>query len=381
MKRIGTILVVLIMTGLLLAACASPKAPAPTPAPSPERPSATTPGTQSAPTSAQSREQKLVAAAKAAGEKEVVMWTFSWYAGPVEKAFQERYPFLKLTVWDGSSETEPRVIEEYKAGKYSPDVIELAIRRMTRVNAAGVLQEYAFPNWPNTWPNQPKHNFWRNHMINFYAPAYNTSLVSSAEVPKSWDELADVKWRGRAITTISGAEHIIGYAYMRGDLTSEGVKWDATVAFWKKVIEATRPRIGSGFKSPLDMAILGDVSLMLHASNTIVFNMMRVGAPLAYAPVKWAPAGGFSIGLAKHPRNPNAAQLLLDFLTSEEGNVIRSNTFPTPSLHPEGSKRALGNLMLKPVGIEMVAVPDELVTEEMQIRADEIWVRDILGRR
>jgi hypothetical protein len=69
-------------------------------------------------------EQKLNEAAKANGETEVVLWTMSWNEGPVERAFEAKYPFLKLKVWEGSgTQLEPKLLEEYKAGKYTPDVL------------------------------------------------------------------------------------------------------------------------------------------------------------------------------------------------------------------------------------------------------------------
>ncbi|MBM2832761.1 MAG: putative transporter substrate-binding protein, partial [Dehalococcoidia bacterium] len=253
MKRFGYWLMSLVMVaGLLFSACASPKAPSPATPPSSEKPSATTPGAPATPGTAQTREQKLIEAAKAAGEKEVVMWMYSWYHGPVEQAFEAKYPFLKLKVSDLSVEVEPRMIEEYKAGRYSADVVGVPLRRAVRLKAAGVLQEYPFPNWPNTWPNQPKHNFWRQTTAAFYAPAYNTQMVALADAPRTWDDLTAARWRGNAIISTSGtAEILLGYAYMTGDLTASGIKWDNTVNFWKKVVDTVRPRVGSGFKGPL----------------------------------------------------------------------------------------------------------------------------------
>lgn len=371
-------LMVIVVVGLLLSACASPKSPAPAPAPTPQP--VAVPATPSAPTSAQAREQQLVAAAKAAGDKEVVMWTFSWYEGPTEKAFEAKYPFLKLKVVDLSTEVEPRVLEEYKAKRYNVDVIEIPVRRMLRLKEADTTQEYPFPNWPNTWPDQPKHNFFRQHILSWYAPVYNTQAVAPADVPKTWDDLANAKWRGQAITTISAADAFIGHTYLNGDLTAQGVNWDKTAAFWKKVQETVRPRVGAGFKSPLDLVVAGDASIMLMATNTITNNMLRRGAPVAYAPFKKVPAAAFSIALAKNPPHSNAAQLLLDFLTSEQGIAVRADTFPTFTLHPEAAKRAYDNQFVKSQGIEIAMPPIEWLNEAMMVKGDQVWIKDILGR-
>ncbi|MBM2832113.1 MAG: futA1 1 [Dehalococcoidia bacterium] len=308
------------------------------------------------------------------------MWSFSWYSGPVEQAFEAKYPFLKLKVVDLSTELEGRVQEEYKAKRYNVDVIEIPVRRMLRLVESGIIQEYPFPNWPNTWPDQPKHNFFRQHILSWYAPVYNTTQITAAEAPKTWDDLANARWVGKSITTISAADAFIGHTYMNGDLTAAGVNWDKTTALWKKIQDTAKPSIGAGFKAPLDLVVAGDRALMLMATNTITNNLLRRGAPVAYAPFKQVPAAAFSIGLAKNPPNSNAAQLLIDFITSEVGIAVRADTFPTATLHPEAAKRAYDNQFLKAQGIQIAMPPIEFLNEQMMLKGDEVWIKDILKR-
>ncbi|MBM2832760.1 MAG: hypothetical protein HW414_1812 [Dehalococcoidia bacterium] len=375
-KRIASVGLAGLVVLLLLSACAAPKA---APAPAPEKPAATP--APAAPKPALSREQQLVEAAKAAGEKEVVLWSLSWYQGPVEKAFEAKYPFLKLKAVDMSAELEPRLTEEYKAGKYSPDVIQLPVYRAIRVRGAGILQEFPFSNWPNSWPGQPQHNFWRNNLASSYPSMYNTQLVSPSDVPRKWEDLADPKWRGRAIISTSAGSWIIAFAYELGDLTKEGVKWDRTLTFWKKVVEATRPRIGTGFKSPLDSVIVGDAVIALNGSATIGLYNIRLGAPIDFAPYPKIYADPLSIALPKNPPHPNAAQLLIDFLTSEEGNLIHANTAPTLTQHPEAARKALSNQYFARKGTQLAYVPMELTPEALFPQADDLWIREIIGRR
>jgi hypothetical protein len=77
----------------------------------------------------------LVEAAKANGETEVIVWAVSWRPGPVEEAFQARYPFLKLKVWDPrQDEMGTKLIAEYKAGRHTPDVVTFSTDWIARVH-------------------------------------------------------------------------------------------------------------------------------------------------------------------------------------------------------------------------------------------------------
>jgi iron(III) transport system substrate-binding protein len=366
MKRISQWFLVLgLMVALVFSACASPTAPAP----APERPSA----------AESAREQKLIEAAKANGESEVVLWTMSWRVGPVEEAFEAKYPFLKLKVWDGSVKVESKLLEEYKAGMYTPDVVEQPLRRAVRMQGEGVFQEY---EWSNVvgWPHQPPHRFWIHHLTSPYLPVYNTKLVSSADVPKSWEDLNDSKWEGKSIISMSGGDWMISYMYNLGDLTAEELKWDRAVNFWKEVVKTTKPQIGRGFKEPVEKLVIGDVSIMLVASGTVPLYEIRKGSPVDFTPFKVVPTERFALALTKHPPHPNAAQLLLDFLTTEQVAMIHAeSTLPAISYHPKVSERAYANRYFVERGMEITQIPIEIWKPEHSTKSADFWVKEILG--
>src|SRR5688572_32793430 len=41
------------------------------------------------------------------------------------------------------------------------------------------------------------HGEWVGTRLNVFVQAYNTKLVKKEELPKTWEELADPKWKGR----------------------------------------------------------------------------------------------------------------------------------------------------------------------------------------
>ncbi|MBM2832110.1 MAG: putative transporter substrate-binding protein [Dehalococcoidia bacterium] len=372
-KIVFSVVTLVLVVAFILSACAAPKTPSPTP--SPEKPGAAAPA-PTAPGAALTREQKLIEAAKKEGE--VVLWTISWSPGPVERAFEAKYPFIRLKAWDGSEGVKAKLQEEYKAGLYTPDVIQLSQRDLVRFREMGILGEYEFPNVVG-WKRQPDHNFWKNHQVSLRVPAYNTKMVSPADVPRKWEDLNDTKWRGKAIMSLSGADYPLLHAYLLGDVTKEGIKLERSVKFWKDVVQTTRPVIGSGFKGPMEQLVVGDVSIMLMSSATTTLDLIRKGAPVDFAPINKVVGGVWGLALTSKPPHPNAARLLLDFLTSEEGALVHADSSPNPTLHPTAAKKAYANQYFASRGVEWTDLPMELAADEEYNRAADLWLKDILG--
>ena len=73
-------------------------------------------------------QQDLIEGAKKEGE--VVVWVHTMSnPNQVLDPFKKKYPFLKVKLWDSRSATMiARMIEEAKAGRYSPDVVTFGSR-------------------------------------------------------------------------------------------------------------------------------------------------------------------------------------------------------------------------------------------------------------
>ena len=185
------ILSLFLVLGFVLIACAAPQGPAQAPVPvktDSERPVPTAPQLTS--------QQQLIEAAKKEGE--VMLWSFSFdQPQPLLKAFQEKYPFIKWKYWDASNpEIVGRLVQEAKINRFTVDVVHLTSIDFQALIADGLLKE---DEWPNTkgWLFQPNNSLWRNTTASLRLPIYNTDVVAPADVPKSWDDLKNTKWRGK----------------------------------------------------------------------------------------------------------------------------------------------------------------------------------------
>ncbi|MBM2832612.1 MAG: iron transporter substrate-binding protein [Dehalococcoidia bacterium] len=366
MKKIGFTVTLFLVLGLVLAACAAPQKPAPVP----EKPAAASP-TPSAPQL--TRDQQLIEGAKKEGE--VVLWTHSWQVGgPAQKAFEAKYPSIKLTVWDASRATNAiaRLAEEAKIGRHPADVVIFPDVDFVALAEMGLHQQYEGNN--KGWPSQPSNKQYINIADGAYFPMYNTDLVSAAEAPKSFNDLKSSKWRGRAAISSSGRSIPLLTAYIMGQ---EKVDFEKAETFWNEVVTNTRPRLMSGYDGPLGLLAAGEFAILLMSASSTATEMMWRGAPLAGAALEAAPTCGHALGLLKDAPHPNAARLLIDFFTSPEGNLAYANDRAIIALSPEAATKARANRYYDGLGIKILSAPADLNTPENSARSSRYWSLDM----
>ena len=327
-------------------------------------------------------QQKLIEGAKAEGE--VVVWTHSWRKASkkVTEHFRKKYPFLKVKIWDSRTvNITNKAITEVKAGKHTPDVILIVSRGFPRLRAAGVLQEYDWPEHLKRWTNQPNHRYWVNIVANFYIPTYNSKLVSDGEAPKAWEDLKNPKWKGKSVVSSSSSGTPLLFAHMWRKQNGE-LNWEKAFAFWREVIKNTKPKGSRGFGGPTELLVSGEYSIFLLNSIGVALRTIKREAPLKVMPVPGKIAGtSWSLAMPKTVPHPNAAKLFIDYLVSPEGLVRYANAHQTPVLDPEVAKKAEANIRLKEMGIDWYPLPEELVNAKNLKKATNWWATTLGVKR
>jgi hypothetical protein len=145
------------------------------------------------------RMQKLIEGAKREGR-------VTYYSGmivnqalrPLTTAFQKKYPFIKMAHWRGDSEDiVTRLSAEMRANNLIGDVVE-----GTGVGELAVRAGLAAPVWSPELAGIPEERrdarrFWAPTRMSYFGLAYNTRLVAAGTAPKTYEDLLDVKWKGK----------------------------------------------------------------------------------------------------------------------------------------------------------------------------------------
>ncbi|MFQ5850019.1 MAG: ABC transporter substrate-binding protein [Candidatus Binatia bacterium] len=148
----------------------------------------------------------------------------------------------------------------------------------------------------------------------FNLPAYNKKILPAKDVPKSWDDLLDPKWKGGKLGVIHSTHH---WARLAVGPWGE----ERTTEFVKK-LAAQRPFLGR----PGEMysrLLLGEVVLSATLQNSFIFRAKKKGAPLVHVEgIEPVIAPQYHAGVPKGALHPNLGYLFTAFMTTPEAQKI-----------------------------------------------------------
>jgi len=284
---------------------------------------------------------KLIEAAK--GEGTVAYYTTMTLSQSKKVAdkFQAKYPFLKVDLFrSGADELLNRIKTEARGGLFAWDVVSGRGDMVLTLSEAKLLAPYRSPE--NKFIERDMvddDGYWAAYYVNPFVLGYNTNLVKKDEVPKSYEQLLDPKWKGKKISIDDSA-----YGLLAG-LIREWGKENA-VAYLKK-LAAQDPVVMRGNTNRVQLAMAGENPLIIAYAPTIQ-RETSLGHPMDWVPLEPVPVQVNPIMLAAKAPHPNAGKLLVDFLLSKEGQKmlvgfrripVREDIDPNPPRLSKGYKR------------------------------------------
>jgi iron(III) transport system substrate-binding protein len=364
MKTKLFVLLAVILVASLMLGCAQPTpapTPAPSPAPSPQKPEPAPPPAKPTP----SQLEQIIAQAKEEGEV-VISGSNAHDYERVLEGFKDKYPFIQLKgMTTNTAKTVNRVMMEAKAGRVSIDVFGTSDDGGFALAKEGVLQKPAleFPHlrdFVHRTKLQPSSGLF---VVLSLTPrtqgVYNTDLVPPDEVPTSWEEMADLKWKGQTIVSSSSEELPGRLAYLwRKDGEMD---WERSLAFWEKLFQQ-EPLITTGFSRGGEQVAAGERAVFWFRPPGKAVHAHLAGAPIDMFAFPTFISGFRSVGIIKGAPHPAAAWLLIDYLTSPQGQWEYSDLFVVLPLNPKTPElsRAVQHMMAAGGGLEnsQVASPD-----------------------
>ena len=250
---------------------------------------------------------------------------------PVKDAFEKEYPFLQVEFFRGNSERiAQKVLAEYQAKRYEVDVIS-GSAATTMVQRAGYMQRFYSPHLAEYPPElkDPK-GFWGSTNVYFMTLGYNTRSVKASELPKTYEDLLNPRWKGQTMWSTSrgsGAPQFIGNILLT-------MGQEAGKAYIQKLKQQNIAKSTASARQILDLVIAGEYPMAIQIFNHHAYISKTAGAPVDWQPLEPVTATNNSLGLAKNAPHPNAAMLFLDFVLSKKGQRVfqQSNYLPA---HPE----------------------------------------------
>src|SRR5262245_45846364 len=280
-------------------------------------------------TGAQAATQALIEAAKR--EARVTWYTTLLVddaSGPLAGAFEKKYGIdVDFIRRDGSIQLRT-ILEGAKSGTMKVDVFdgtttaafvmkEGLAEAYKAESAVDIPAEYKDPN-----------GYWTAQVLYFQTLGYNADLVPASEVPKSYRDLLDPKWKGKLAW--SAEDQLTGgLGFIVNVLATMGERQGMEFLTALSKQEPVRLRNGINGVTLALAARQYPLGITVDNHHTVIANEKGGN-------VKWfyfEPVLGLSnnIGLIKAAPHPNAGKLLIDYILSQEGQTVLKAGHHIPS--------------------------------------------------
>jgi iron(III) transport system substrate-binding protein len=288
-------------------------------------------------TSAGAVDPALIAAAKKEGQ-------FTWYTTlvvtqvvrPLAQAFEKKYGIKVNFVPAPWQETALRITNEGRANAVKGDLFDGA-PTFFPLNAAGLVDAYK-PEAARNYAEDMKepNGLWTAHILQPATPAVNTDAVAAKDIPRTYEDLLDPKWRGKmGWTTSPSAAGPVGFI---GNVLLTMGK-EKGMDYLRKLAAQKIANVPSNQRVVLDQAISGQYPLVLSIYNYHAAISAAQGAPIEWLKLDPTVMHVGLFGLVKGSPSPNAARLFVEFALSEEGQRIQADAGYIPA-HPNVQARS-----------------------------------------
>lgn len=284
---------------------------------------------------------KVVEAARREGE---IVW-YTTMSLDQSKEFMDRfvrkYPFLRPNVFRaGGGALLNRITNEAKAGKFLFDVVHgtgeiyLPLRDLGLITPYNSAERRMIPD-----DLKDSKHYWTSVYVNSIVLGYNSRQVKREELPRTYEDLLQPRWKGRKICLDDSYT-----TFLQGLISTWGR--DKALAYLRRLAEQ-EPVIMRGSTVRVQMAAAGEFPLVLAYAN-IIQNLTERGAPVDWTPLEPAIISVNTVMLGAKAAHANAGKLLVDFTLSKEGQEklwdfqripSRSDVEPKPARLFRGYKR------------------------------------------
>jgi iron(III) transport system substrate-binding protein len=250
---------------------------------------------------------------------------------PVKDAFEKEYPFLQIEFFRGNSERlVQKMLAEYQGKRYEVDIVDGTVTA-PMVRSAGYLQRFYSP-YLAEYPAELKdpQGFWGVSNVYYFSLGYNTRMVKPNELPKTYEDLLNPRWKGQMMWSTSrgsGAPMFIGNVL-------QNMGQEKGKAYLQKLKTQNVAKTTASNRQLLDLVIAGEYPIALHIFNHHAHISKAAGAPVDWYALEPASATINTISPVTRTPHPHASMLFLDFILSEKGQKVFQSVNYLPS-HPK----------------------------------------------
>jgi iron(III) transport system substrate-binding protein len=235
-------------------------------------------------------------------------------------AFEKKYG-IKVNLYRASSEEiRQRVLAEAGARRFDVDFILDNAPAMEALAAEQLLTEVKSPELADVMARAiPPHREWAGFCLNVLVQAYNTDLIKKTELPKSYSDLLDPRWKGRIAIAADDSDWFAGLMRELGE--------DVGLKLFRQIAATNGFSARKGHTLLTNLVAAGEAPLALTVFNYTAEQLKKRGAPIDWfiiAPLISMPN---SIAVARMAQHPSAAVLMFDFMLSDAQKILADRDY------------------------------------------------------
>ncbi len=260
------------------------------------------------------RATKLLAAAKAEGGELSLYHVYPALAR-VAAAFTAKYG-IPVKPWRSSSETVlQRLVSEARGNRFEADVVQNNAPENEAACREKLLLEMRSPQQDHLIAQAvPAHGCWAGLAIDVFIAAYNTTKVRKDELPGTYQDLLDPKWKGRL--GIESDDH--GWF---GEL-SAALGEQHVHKLFGRIVAGNGLSVRKGHSLLANLVASGEVSLALTVYSWTPEQLKQKAAPIEVHPIAPLIAQLSTVAVLKRARRPYTAMLFYDFALDEGQRIL-----------------------------------------------------------
>jgi len=259
------------------------------------------------------RMEKIAAAARKEGTLTLYTTIAEKDLPTIVKPFEQKYG-IKVNIWRaGTDKVLQRTVTEARAGRNDVDAIHFGSPEMEALSREKILQAITSPVHKDLLPGSvPAHKQWAATILSVWVQAYNTNLIKKADLPKTYQDLLDPKWKGKLGIEVKNDDWFATVVHQLGG-EQKGV------AFFRELVEKNGISPRKGHTLLNNMVVSGEVPMALTVYNYMPQQAKEKGAPIDWFAIQPAVARSNAVGVASKAQHPNAALLFYEYLLGPDG--------------------------------------------------------------
>lgn len=229
--------------------------------------------------------------------------------------FEKKYG-IKVSIWrSGRNKVLQRVIAEARAGRKEVDFILNPSPEMEALHREKMLQPVRSPMHKDLIPAAlPAHGEWAGMRVYVFVQPYNTQRVKREELPASFEDLLNPRWKGRL--AIEGKEQEWFYTLVQAMGEEKGLR------LFRELVATNGLSVRTGNSLVANMVASGEVPFALTLYSYLAEQKKAEGAPVDFIALAPTIAYTDGIGVARNAPHPHAATLFYDFMLSEGQQIV-----------------------------------------------------------